>query len=92
MEEATNILFWQIMWGSIVFIAVFAIGIGGWLDYRKNMLTFRAQLKEMEHGLVQRELDNVKARLAVLEKIVTDKQYNLKEELDNLHHGDGKIG
>jgi len=67
----------------------FAIAaLGMYFDYRKHRLMMMDKINEMEDGVLQkdmqRDLDVVKQRLAVLEKIVTDKGYDLNEEIASL--------
>ncbi|MEX0740738.1 MAG: hypothetical protein WD071_15490 [Pseudohongiella sp.] len=66
-----------------IFIVLIVL-ITQFFDYRKSMAKLNAKVGEVNEGQVQRELDNVKQRLAVLERIVTDKNYDLNEELGKL--------
>jgi hypothetical protein len=49
-------------------------------------LKMMTKMNQMEEGAVQRELVAIKQRLAVLEKIVTDKRYDLNEEFNSLRN------
>ena len=69
----------------MMFTFVFAISaLGMFFDYRKQQLKMMARINEMEQGNLQNELVGIKQRLAVLEKIITDKRYDLEEELSSL--------
>ena len=70
----------------MVFTFCFAVaGLGMYFDYRKHRLMMMDKINEIQDGVLlkdmQRELAAVKQRLAVLEKIITDKRYDLNEEL-----------
>ncbi|MFT6269384.1 MAG: flagellar motility protein MotE (MotC chaperone) [Alphaproteobacteria bacterium] len=49
----------------------------------KKSKTVESQLQS-EHAQMQKELDVMAERLAVLEKIVTDEKYQLNKELNSL--------
>ncbi|MES2624785.1 MAG: hypothetical protein V4628_05875 [Pseudomonadota bacterium] len=71
----------------MVFLFVFALSaMGMFFDYRKQQLKMMEKMNQMEEGTVQRELTAVKQRLAVLEKIITDKRYDLNEEINSLRN------
>jgi hypothetical protein len=71
----------------MVFLFVLCIsGMGMFFDYRKQQLKMMTKMNQMEEGAVQRELVAIKQRLAVLEKIVTDKRYDLNEEFNSLRN------
>ncbi|OFE12807.1 hypothetical protein PHACT_06375 [Pseudohongiella acticola] len=63
---------------------VMIVLITQFFDYRKSMAKLNNKVSEVNDSQVQKELENVKQRLAVLERIVTDKNYDLKEELGKL--------
>lgn len=69
-------------------VAIVAI-IGG-LFYSAYEQKMKLKMKEAQHkntGVdlqTQEELKKLKERVAVLEKIVTDKNYALKDEIDSL--------
>jgi hypothetical protein len=70
---------------TMVFLFVLCIsGMGMFFDYRKQQLKMMAKMNQLEESSVQRELAAIKQRLAVLEKIVTDKRYDLDEEFNSL--------
>ena len=59
-----------------------------WLDHRERTLS-----AENPDEALSEELEGLKARIAVLEEIVTDSGYRLKRELDSLEEGlDTKAG
>jgi hypothetical protein len=69
----------------MIFIFVLCIsGMGMFTDYRKQQLKMMDKMNDMESGALQKELAAIKQRLAVLEKIITDKRYDLDEEINLL--------
>ncbi|HTR01041.1 MAG TPA: hypothetical protein VMH83_13665 [Candidatus Acidoferrum sp.] len=58
--------------------------MGMFFDYRKQQMKMMMKMNEMEQGAVQKELQDIKQRLVVLERIVTDKNYSLHEEFSSL--------
>jgi hypothetical protein len=69
----------------MIFTFCFAVSaLGMFFDYRKQQLKMMTRLNEIEQSTLQKELVGVKQRLAVLEKIITDKRYDLEEELSSL--------
>lgn len=72
---------WLMIFG-IVFVSVL---LGCIFDYKKEQDKLRFQMQSIEDNAVQKELANVKQRLTVLEKIITDKTYHLHEEFDSLN-------
>lgn len=75
----TQLLFALIIVGGIV--AVTAIRNSGRLHHRT-----RSELHDLEQevGGRMKRLEELEKRVAVLEKIVTDKRYDLDEQLRNL--------
>ena len=66
----------------ILFLFVLPITLFGiFTGHRKEMMKMNAKLGSSEIDNVKNELDAVKARLEVVEAIVTDKQYQLNQEL-----------
>ena len=61
----------------IVFISI-------WTSHKKEMLKLNANLNESEKQNMVNELAAVKKRLEVLEAIVTDKKYQLAQEISEL--------
>lgn len=53
-------------------------------EYRKSMAKLKAKVGEVNDSQLQKELENVKQRLIVLERIVTDKNYDLNEEFGKI--------
>jgi hypothetical protein len=68
-----------------VFLFVIAIVlISNFFSYKKEMAKLGSKVDHVEDNAMKNELDNIKQRLIVLEKIVTDKNYELNEEISNL--------
>ncbi len=72
-----------------ILIPIIAI-IGGLLyaAYEQNVKLKIAQSKANSHKLddaAAEQIKNLQSRVAVLEKIVTDKSYSLKDEIDSLN-------
>lgn len=72
---------------DIFIFIVLLVLITQFFDYRKSMAKLNAKLGEVNEGQLQKELDNVKQRLVVLERIVTDKNYELNEEFGKIREG-----
>jgi Tfp pilus assembly protein PilO len=69
----------------IIFLFILCIsGMGMFFEYRKQQLKMMAKMNAMDEGKLQRDLAAIKQRLAVLEKIITDKRYDLDEEFKSL--------
>lgn len=66
------------------FFIVLIVLITQFFEYRKSMAKLNSKVNDLGDSTVQRELDNVKQRLAVLERIVTDKNYDLNDELSQM--------
>ena len=58
--------------------------IGVWTTHKKEMAKLNASLNDSEKENMKNELAAVKTRLEVLETIVTDKTYQLNQELTKL--------
>ena len=68
-----------------VFIFIVAIVfIANYFSYKKEMAKLGTKVDHVEDNAMKNELDNVKQRLIVLERIVTDKNYDLNDELSSL--------
>lgn len=72
------------------FILVFGfsavMGLAGmFFEHKKAQLKLQDKLSDMQEGQVQQELGEIKQRLNVLERIITDKGYRLDEEISSLH-------
>lgn len=63
---------------------VLIVLITQFFEYRKSMAKLNAKVGEVNDSQVQKELENVKQRLIVLERIVTDKNYDLNEEFGKI--------
>jgi len=58
--------------------------IGVWTSHKKEMTKLNASLNDSEKDNMKNELAAVKTRLEVLEAIVTDKKYQLHQEITEL--------
>lgn len=58
--------------------------VGIWSSHKKEMAKANANLNNSEKENMQNELAAVKGRLEVLEAIVTDKKYQLHQEITAL--------
>ncbi|MFT6154968.1 MAG: Na+-transporting methylmalonyl-CoA/oxaloacetate decarboxylase gamma subunit [Paraglaciecola sp.] len=58
--------------------------VGTWTSHKKEMAKANANLNNSEKENVLNELASVKGRLEVLEAIVTDKKYQLHQEIAEL--------
>ncbi len=68
-----------------VFIFVVAIVlIINYFSYKKEMAKLGTKVDHVEDNMTQKELDSIKQRLIVLERIVTDKQYDLNAQISDL--------
>lgn len=72
-----------------VFIILFCfvlpiVFIGIWSSHKKDMAKLNMELGKSELANMQNELAAVKTRLEVLEAIVTDKKYQLDQEITRL--------
>jgi hypothetical protein len=66
------------------FYIVLIVLITQYFEYRKSMTKLDRKVSSISDNEVQKELDNVKQRLIVLERIVTDKNYDLNDELSKI--------
>jgi len=66
------------------FYIVLIVLITQYFQYRKSMTTLDRKVSSISDNEIQKELDNVKQRLIVLERIVTDKNYDLNDELSKI--------
>ena len=66
------------------FYVVLIVLIGSYFDYKKSLTQVSKKMNQMEEGQVQKELEAIKQRLAVLERIVTDRNYELHDEFSRL--------
>lgn len=68
-----------------VFLFIIAIVfIGNFFSYKKEMAKLGTKVDRVENSATQKELANIKQRLIVLERIVTDKRYDLNAEISEL--------
>jgi hypothetical protein len=66
------------------FYIVLIVLITQYFEYRKSMTKLNHKVTSISENEIQKELDNVKQRLAILERIVTDKSYDLNDELHKI--------
>jgi hypothetical protein len=66
------------------FYIVLIVLITQYFGYRKSMTKLDRKVSSISDNEIQKELDNVKQRLIVLERIVTDKNYDLNDELSKI--------
>ena len=52
--------------------------------HKKEMAKLGTKVDHVEDNMTQKELDSIKQRLIVLERIVTDKQYDLNAQISDL--------
>lgn len=60
------------------------IAMGLYADHRKQQLKLMGKMDDIEKNKLQQEINDLKQRLIVLERIVTDKSYALHEEISKL--------
>ena len=65
------------------FIAAIVIA-GSYFDHRCKMKNLELKVNNSEKVNFEEELLSIKHRLIVLEKIVTDRKFQLQDEIDNL--------
>jgi uncharacterized membrane protein len=77
--------------GGMVFVMIILFAIvlpivfvGIWTSHKKDMLKLNMHLSDSEKQNMAKELNTVKSRLEVLEAIVTDKKYQLAQEITEL--------
>ena len=66
---------------AIIFGSIFG---GRYLRHKMRMFELQLETERSFSGDLRKELDEIRDRLATLEKIVTDKKYQLREEIDGL--------
>jgi len=66
------------------FYIVLIVLITQYFEYRKSMTKLDRKVSSISDNEIQKELDNVRQRLIVLERIVTDKNYDLNEEFSKI--------
>lgn len=76
---------------SMVFVLVILFAfvlpivfVGIWTSHKKDMAKMNMALGQSERENLSNELAAIKSRLEVLEAIVTDKKYQLNEEIERL--------
>ena len=62
-----------------------------WWQHKKDMAKMNVELNSSEKQNIENELAAVKTRLEVLEAIVTDKKYQLNEEIGQLSKDEGRL-
>ncbi|MEW9796849.1 DUF2746 domain-containing protein [Alteromonas sp. CYL-A6] len=83
---------------SMVFVLVILFAfvlpivfVGIWTSHKKDMAKMNTELNEKERQNIKNEFEAVKSRLEVLEAIVTDKKYQLNEEIEKLRDTDNRL-
>lgn len=70
------------MWTAIVLIVLIGVAGGVASDFARARKKHREEREPK--GIEQADLDALRARIEVLEKIVTDEGFDLRRELDRL--------
>ena len=72
--------------GTVFIVAIiFGCMFGGrYLRHKMRMFELKLETEKSFSGDLRKELEEIRDRLATLEKIVTTKKYQLSEEIDNL--------
>lgn len=65
----------------IIFGSLFA---GRYMRYRMRVFEIKLKNEKEVAGELKTELEQIRQRLATLERIVTDKGYQVREEIDRL--------
>lgn len=69
----------------LILIVIFGfIYAGRYMRYRMRMFEMKLKAEKEFSGNLKDELEQIRTRLATLERIVTDKGYRVREEIDNL--------
>ena len=69
----------------LILLVVFGFLYGGrYMRHRMRMFELNLQHERQTSGSLQQKLDKIDDRLAVLEKIVTDRGYQIDEEISSL--------
>lgn len=68
----------------ILFIVFGSIFASRYLRYRMRMFEMKLSAEKEFSGDLKVELEDIRERLSNLEKIVTDKGYRVREEIDSL--------
>jgi len=68
-----------------VLLIIAMVGVFGWLERNQKSRAKTAKVNsDKQDADHQREIDALKQRVAVLERIITDKRERLKDEIDSL--------
>lgn len=74
-------------WLFAIFLAMFVCGtITEYFKQKAKMGQLETKIDQSEKVNLQEEIDSIKHRLVVLEKIVTDKGYQVSEEIQRLNN------
>ncbi len=71
----------QVVIVALIFIGIFSYDF---FKYKVKMKQLETRLNEAEKVKLFDEMQSIKHRLVVLEKIVTDKGYEVQEEIEKL--------
>ncbi len=72
-----------IIFGSFVAMSLFGV-IGDYFKHKSKMTALEKKVDSSEKVKFEEEIASLKHRVVVLEKIVTDKGYQVSEEITNL--------
>ena len=72
------------LWTMIVLVVAIGVGAGMFSDYMKTKRATARSQPDGETMDLQAEVEALRERVAVLEKIVTDERFNLAREIDSL--------
>ena len=72
------------LWTMIVLVTAIGVGAGMFSDYMKTKRATARSQPDGETMDLQAEVEALRERVAVLEKIVTDERFNLAREIDSL--------
>lgn len=62
------------------------MGLSGmYFEHKKAQMKLQEKLSDMQEGQIQQEFAAIKQRLIVLERIVTDKGYQVADEISSLN-------
>lgn len=75
---------------AMVVVIVIVTTIGG--SYNNYLKTKRKSAEVGDREGLEAELDELRERIEILEKIVTDQKYQLSREIDNLETASAKVG
>ena len=72
------------MWTMIVLVTLIGVGAGVFSDYMKTQRVRARKEPDADASELQAEVEALRERVAVLEKIVTDERFHLEREISQL--------